>query len=144
MFIPITGLINVEEEIAKLEAELEVAEEAYELAKSNAYKLLILTLRTEDEPTCELIDKEAKRLIEFLDGYDLLVREEDAFLRMIENEKNSLSRYDEQKIQSEITVDIASATPEAVDEAERTRSFLSAKKTAYENGRLYSDTEICK
>ena len=118
---------------AKLEAELEVAEEALEAAELNAYKLLSLTLGETAEPNCENIDKEVSRLDAFLEEYDRLSREEDAFLRMIENERVSLSRYDEQKLRSEITVDIESATPEAVEEAERTRSFLAAKKNAYES-----------
>lgn len=118
---------------AKLEAELEVAEEALEAAELNAHKLLSLTLGETAEPNCENIDKEVSRLDAFLEEYDRLSREEDAFLRMIENERMSLSRYDEQKLRSEITVDIESATPDAVEEAERTRSFLAAKKNAYES-----------
>ncbi len=120
---------------AKLGAELEVAEETFEAVKAHAYKLLELTVGEDAEPTCEIIDAEAERLDKFLEEYDKLAREEDAFLRMLENEKNSLARYDEEKLRLEITVDIASATPEAVDEAERTRSFLAAKKNAYE-GRI--------
>ena len=120
-------------ENARLNAELELAEESFESSKQRAYKLLVLTLDENAEPECEVLDKEAVRLTEFLDEYDELAREEDAFLRMLENEKNALARYDEEKLRSEITVKIEDATPEAVDEAERSKSFLLAKKTAYEN-----------
>ena len=118
---------------AKLEAELEVAEEAYDSARDSAYVLLTKTVKGEVEPACEAIDTEVDRLNVFLEGYDALAREEETFLRMLENEKNELSRFDAEKLRSEITVDIASATPEAVEEAERTKSFLVAKKTAYES-----------
>ena len=120
-------------ENARLNAELELAEESFEGSKQRAYKLLVLTLGENAEPECEILDGEAQRLTEFLDEYDKLAREEDAFLRMLENEKNALARYDEEKLRSEITVKIEDATPEAVDEAERSKNFLLAKKSAYEN-----------
>ena len=122
-----------ETENAKLIAELELAEESFEGSKQRAYKLLTLTLGEDAEPECEVLDSEATRLNAFLDEYDGLAREEDAFLRMLENEKNALARYSEEKLRSEITVNIEDATPEAVDEAERSKSFLIAKKSAYEN-----------
>ena len=118
---------------AKLEAELEVAEESFEAARAYAYSLLKLSLGEDVEPICENIEAEVARLDKFLEEYEKLAREEDAFLRMLENERNALARYDEEKLRGEISVDIASATPEAVDEAERTRSFLAAKKNAYES-----------
>ena len=120
-------------ERARLEAELDIAEESLEASKQHAYRLLTLTVGKDAEPECELLDSEATRLDEFLNQYDKLAREEDTFLRILENERNSLARYDEEKLRSEITVSIEDATPEAVEEAERSKSFLLAKKTAYES-----------
>ena len=120
-------------ENAKLIAELELAEESLESSKQRAYKLLRLTLGESAEPECEILDAEAERLNKFLNEYDELAREEDAFIRMLENEKRLLSRYDEANIRSEITVKIEDATPEAVAEAERSKSFLLAKRSVYES-----------
>ena len=122
-----------EAEHARLIAEVELAKENLEGSKKRAYALLILTLGKEAEPDCATLDRESVRLNEFLNRYDELAREEDAFLRMLENERNALSRYDEEKLRSEITVNIEDATPEAVEEAERSKSFLLAKKSAYES-----------
>lgn len=121
------------EENSKIIAELDFAEESFEASKQRAYKLLTLTLNEDVEPECEALDDEAIRLNDFLNEYDELAREEDSFLRMLENEKNALARYNEEKLRSEITVKIEDATPEAVDEAELSKKFLIAKKTAYEN-----------
>ena len=129
-------------ENSKLIAEFELAQESLEASMQRAYKLLILTLGESIEPSCETLDTEALRLNAFLDEYDRLAREEDAFLRMLENEKNALSRYNEEKIRSEITVKIEDATPEAVDEAERSKSFLLAKKNAYENKIAFLQNEL--
>ena len=120
-------------ERARLEAELDLAEESLEASKQHAYKLLTLTMGASAEPECEMLEAEALRLDEFLNRYDELAREEDTFLRVLENERNSLARYDEDKLRSEITVNIEDATPEAVEEAERSKSFLLAKKTACES-----------
>lgn len=120
-------------ENARLIAELELAEESLESSKQRAYRLLSLTLGESAEPDCRSLDSEAERLSGFLDEYDALAREEDAFLRMLENERNQLARYDEEKLRGEITVKIEDATPEAVEEAERSKSFLLAKKNAYES-----------
>ena len=121
-------------EHTRIIADLDYAEASFETSRERAYKLLMLTLDDENiEPTKQELDSEADRLSKFLDEYERLQREEDAFIRMIENEKESLSRYDEQKLRDEITVNIEEATPEAVAEAERTRSFLMAKKTSYES-----------
>ena len=119
----------------RLDAELAIAEEAYEAARVRAYSLLKLTLGESAEPEYSELVSEAQRVTEFLDDYDALAREEDAFLRMLENERQLLSRYDEEKLKSEITVSIEDATPEAVEAAERERSFYTAKRTALE-GRL--------
>ena len=124
---------DYEAEHARLVAEVELAEENLEGSKKRAYELLILTLGDGAEPDCATLDREAVRLNEFLNKYDELAREEDAFLRMLENEKNALSRYDEEKLRAEITVNIEDATPEAVEEAERNKSFLLAKRSAYES-----------
>ena len=120
-------------EAAKLEAELDVAEEALESTKQRAYKLLTLTLGEDAEPDCETLDSEAERLNSFLNEYEALAREEETFLRMLESEKNALARYDEERLRQEITVNIEDATAEAVDEAERSKSFLLAKKNACES-----------
>ena len=120
-------------ENARLIAELELAEEGLEASKKRAYTLLSLTLGESAEPDCRLLDSEAERLSAFLDEYDALAREEDAFLRMLENERNQLARYNEERLRNEITVKIEDATPEAVEEAERSKSFLLAKKNAYES-----------
>ena len=120
-------------ENAKIVAELEIAEDASDASTERAYRLLALTLGAEVEPSCEALDEESARLERFLEGYDAITREEDSFVRMLENEKNVLSRYDESKLRSEITVRIEDATPEAVEEAERNKSFLLAKRSAYEN-----------
>lgn len=121
-------------EHTRLIADLDLAEVSFETSRERAYKLLLLTLNDENiEPTNKELDREADRLAKFLDEYERLQREEDAFMRMLENERVSLSRYDEQKLREEITVNIDEATPEAVGEAERTRSFLMAKKTSYES-----------
>lgn len=122
-----------EAEHARLVAEVELAKENLEGSKKRAYELLILTLGEGAEPDCATLDREAVRLNEFLNKYDELAREEDAFLRMLENEKNALSRYNEEKLRAEITVNIEDATPEAVEEAERNKSFLLAKRSAYES-----------
>jgi len=127
---------------AKIVAEFEFAEETLEGAKQRAYKLLVLTQGEHAEPDCELLDKEAIRLNNFLNEYDELAKEEDAFLRMLENERNSLARYNEEKLRSEITVKIEDATPEAVEEAERSKSFLLAKKSAYENKIAFLQNEL--
>ena len=116
----------------RLASELDLAEEALEGTKKRVYELLRLTIGGDAEPDCITLKKEAVRLQEFLDKYDELAREEDAFLRMLENERNLLSKYDEEKLRGEITVNIEEATAEAVAEAERTKSFLLAKKNAYE------------
>lgn len=118
---------------AKLGAELEVAKEDFERVRASATELLSLTVTEFEEVSPEIIDAEAERLTAFLDEYDKLSLAEEAFLGKLNAERASLSRYDEEKIRSEITVDIASATPEAVEEAERTRSFLSAQKNAFES-----------
>ena len=120
-------------ERARLEAELDLAEEGLEASKQHAYRLLTLTMGANAEPECDALDAEATRLDEFLNRYDELAREEDTFLRVLENERNSLARYDEDKLRGEITVSIEDATPEAVEEAERSKSFLLAKKTACES-----------
>lgn len=120
---------------ARLEAELALAEESYEATRARAYSLLKLTLGENAEPEYSELVSEAQRMTDFLDEYDALVREEDAFLRMLENERTLLSRYDEEKLKSEITVSIEDATPEAVEAAEREKSFCTAKRTALE-GRL--------
>lgn len=120
-------------ENARLIAELELAEESVESSKQRAYRLLVLTVGESAEPDCQSLESEAARLNKFLDEYDGLAREEDAFLRMLENEKNLLARYNEEKLRAEITVKIEDATPEAVEEAERSKSFLLAKKNAYES-----------
>ena len=117
---------------ARLIAELELAEESLEVSKQRAYKLLALTCGDDAEPNCEALDTEAERLNDFLNEYTELAGEEDAYLRMLENERNALARYDEEKLRREITVNIEDATAEAVEEAERSKSFLLAKKTAYE------------
>ena len=117
----------------KLTSELDFAEEALEASKQRAYKLLSRTLGENAEPECDAINMEVRRLSEFLDKYDALAREEDAFVRIVENERNSLARYNEEKLRSEISVKIEDATPEAVEEAERKKSFLLAKKSAYES-----------
>ena len=116
----------------RLVSELDFAEEAFEASKQRAYKLLSRTLGSNAEPECDIINTEVRRLSEFLDKYEVLAREEDTFVRILENERNSLARYNEEKLRSEITVRIEDATPEAVDEAERRKSFLLAKKSAYE------------
>ena len=131
---------NVEH--ARLNAEAELAEESLEESRARAYKLLALTLGENAEPECQGLDAEADRLCAFLDEYDILAREEDAFLRMLENEKNALARYDEQRLRDEITVDINDATPEAVEEAERTKSFLMAKKSACESRIVLLQNEL--
>ena len=118
---------------AKIIAELELAEETMDSSTERAYRLLALTLGEDAEPSCAALDAESERLNVFLDGYDELAREEDAFLRMLENEKNVLARYDEEKLRAEITVKIEDATSEAVEEAERAKSFLLAKRSAYES-----------
>ena len=120
-------------ENVKLFAEVELALENYEGARERAYKRLVLTLGESAEPEIEVIKSEADRLSAFLDEYDLLKNEESAFLKMVENEKNALARYDEQKLRSEITVSFEAATQEAVDEAERSKSFLLAKRSACES-----------
>ena len=120
-------------ENARLIAELELAEEGLEASKQRAYRLLSLTLGESAEPDCQTLNAEAERLSAFLDEYDALAREEDAFLRMLENERNQLARYNEERLRGEITVKIEDATPEAVEEAERSKSFLLAKKNAYES-----------
>ena len=120
-------------ENAKLLAELELAEESLECVRDRAYKMLVLTLGEEAEPDTSTLESEASRLSAFLDEYEALKNEENAFLRILDNERNSLARYDEQKLRSEITVSFDAATQEAVDEAERTKSFLLAKKAACES-----------
>ena len=122
---------NVEN--AKLIAELELAEESLDLARDRAYARLVMTLGDDAEPEIEIIEAEANRLSNFLDEYDALKNEEIAFLRMLEGEKNALARYDEQKLRSEITVRFEDATQDAVEEAERTKSFLLAKRSACES-----------
>jgi uncharacterized protein YhaN len=120
-------------ENAKLLAELELAEESLECVRDRAYKMLVLTLGEDAEPDTSTLESEASRLSAFLDEYEALKNEENAFLRILDNERNSLARYDEQKLRSEITVSFDTATQEAVDEAERTKSFLLAKKAACES-----------
>lgn len=121
---------NAEHE--KLVAEEDFAEESLEASKQRAYKLLLRTMGDRAEPECDVINTEVRRLSEFLDKYDALSREEDTFKRIVENERVSLSRYNEEKLRSEITVKIEDATAEAVEEAERRKNFLLAKKTAYD------------
>lgn len=118
---------------AKLGAELEVAKEDFERVRASATELLSLTVAEFEEVSSKIIDEEAARLTAFLDEYDKLALSEKTFLSKLQAERSSLARYDEEKIRSEITVDIASATPEAVEEAERTRSFLAAQKNAFES-----------
>lgn len=120
---------------ARLEAELSLAEESYESSRARAYSLLKLTLGEGAEPEHSEIVSEAERLSAFLDEYDALAKEEDAFLRMLDSERALLARYDEEKLKSEITVSIEDATPEAVEAAEREKSFYTAKRTALE-GRI--------
>lgn len=120
-------------ENARLIAELELAEEAIDASKSRAYRLLSLTLGESAEPDCQTIDAEAERLSGFLNEYDALAKEEHTFLTLLENERNQLARYNEERLRAEITVKIEDATPEAVEEAERSKSFLLAKKNAYES-----------
>ena len=129
-------------ERARLEAELDFSEEALEASKQRAYRLLTLTMGENAEPECDAIDAEAARLDDFLNRYDELASEESAFIRVLENERNSLARYDEDKLRGEITVNIEEATPEAVDEAERSKSFLLAKKSAYENKITFLQNEL--
>lgn len=118
----------------KLVAARDFAEATFETSRERAYKLLLCTLNGEDaEPSVEIVDNEAERLSAFLDSYEALLREENVFLRTLENEKRFLSGYDEERLRAEITVNVEEVTPEAVNSAEREKSFLSAKKMACEN-----------
>ena len=74
-------------EHTRLLADLEFAEASFEISRERAYKLLLLTINDENiEPTNKELDREADRLAKFLDEYERLQREEDAFIRMIEND----------------------------------------------------------
>lgn len=120
-------------ENAKLSAELDVAKESFDRAKLNAVEMIARTLANEADVDSADLDAEAERLSHFLDEYEGIVREEEAFLHILESEKNLLKRYDEEILRSEITVDIDSATPEAVALAQRGRSYLVSQKNAFEN-----------
>ena len=129
-------------EIEKISTELDLAEESLEASKRHAYNLLKLTLGEDAEPECKTLDDEAARIDALLNQYDGLAREEDTILRVIENERNSLARFDEEKLRSEITVNIEAATPEAIEAAERSKNFLLAKKASYENKIINLQNEL--
>lgn len=116
---------------AKLSAELGEAERALEKSRQMLSELLAKTNPTV-EPTCEAAIKEKERLEVFLTGYEELLRDEETLDRIIKAEEYALSEYSEDKLRSEITVNIDEITPLAIAEAEKMRSFLSSKKKALE------------
>ena len=116
---------------ARADVELSMAENELERCKSRVCELLELTLIAPDV-SVEAAMTEVDRLAEFLSEYDRISKDHTTLSELIENERAALSGYDAKTLRSEITVNIDEVTPAAIAEAERVRSFLSAKKNSLE------------
>ena len=116
---------------ARVEAELVSARAELDACRKALEALLIKTL-TAPIVTCEAAMAEHSRLDNFVAEHERILRERDTLDRMIDTERSSLDSFDEQKIRSEISVNIDEVTPAAIAEAERVRSFLAAKKNSFE------------
>ncbi len=123
--------ILYEQSSAKKQAELAAAEQSL----SNTVKILE-TLLQKTLPVCEpsyvFACGELERLERFCEAYEGLVRELETLERIIKNEEDSLSHYNEEAIKKQIGIDASTITPEMMAEAQRQRSFLLSKKEALE------------
>lgn len=116
---------------AKLLAELDASERTLDLCREKVRSLLNRTLR-EAEPTYKNACEESQRLERLCTEHERIIAQIATVSGFIEREEAALADYDEDAISKEISVDPAEATPTAIAEAEKIRSFLASKKKALE------------
>ncbi len=112
-------------------ARLEEAKERFERAESIVAELLEKSKKN-TEATAENAFAEAERIEKFLDRFERIKEELLSRGAVLASEKAVLDAYNEEELAEGITIDINEVTHEAISQAERERSFLLTKKTAYE------------
>lgn len=122
---------SCEAEYSRADAELMAARGELESCRDALGKLLMMT-GDDPEVSVEGAMNEYARLDKFIGDAEKMHRDLETLERVMENERNSLSDYDEDKIRSEITVNIDEVTPASIAEAEREKKFLASKKNTLE------------